>query len=139
MLTVHVFVFSHCFFFFYCSGDPRDLHSFPTRRSSDLVGPFDSLAFPFVDEEDKPRLLTVVHGGGGVGKTSLLQALSSARPGHCVAHLRQREARLDEEAAEPATPRVVCHWWLGQDDPSRPHPLILASPNARVFPGEQEE
>src|SRR5438093_2179710 len=26
-----------CFFlFFSCSGDPRDLHSFPTRRSSDL-------------------------------------------------------------------------------------------------------
>src|SRR5438477_8706619 len=23
-------------FFFYTSGDPRDLHSFPTRRSSDL-------------------------------------------------------------------------------------------------------
>src|SRR5688572_31637332 len=23
-------------FFFYCSGDQRDLHSFPTRRSSDL-------------------------------------------------------------------------------------------------------
>src|SRR5688572_32682692 len=28
------------FFFFLCSADPRDLHSFPTRRSSDLiVGP----------------------------------------------------------------------------------------------------
>src|SRR5437660_174980 len=25
------------FFFFYCSGAPRDLHSFPTRRSSDLA------------------------------------------------------------------------------------------------------
>src|SRR5947199_2386316 len=25
------------FFFFYCSGDHRDLHSFPTRRSSDLT------------------------------------------------------------------------------------------------------
>src|SRR5437879_8979738 len=25
------------FFFFYCFGDHRDLHSFPTRRSSDLV------------------------------------------------------------------------------------------------------
>src|SRR5438876_3389542 len=25
------------FFFFYSSGDHRDLHSFPTRRSSDLV------------------------------------------------------------------------------------------------------
>src|SRR5206468_8934808 len=24
------------FFFFHCSGDIRDLHSFPTRRSSDL-------------------------------------------------------------------------------------------------------
>src|SRR5207302_9386616 len=27
---------SFCFFFFYCYGDHRDLHSFPTRRSSDL-------------------------------------------------------------------------------------------------------
>src|SRR5689334_24995097 len=26
-------------FFFYCNGDPRDLHSFPTRRSSDLPPP----------------------------------------------------------------------------------------------------
>src|SRR5947209_16536913 len=26
------------FFFFYCYGDHRDLHSFPTRRSSDLSG-----------------------------------------------------------------------------------------------------
>src|SRR5205814_10529257 len=25
------------FFFFYCYGDHRDLHSFPTRRSSDLL------------------------------------------------------------------------------------------------------
>src|SRR5439155_23688206 len=27
------------FFIFYCSGDHRDLHSFPTRRSSDLGAP----------------------------------------------------------------------------------------------------
>src|SRR5438067_3843640 len=27
------------FFFFYCYGHPRDLHSFPTRRSSDLSKP----------------------------------------------------------------------------------------------------
>src|SRR5690349_25038475 len=27
-------------FFFYCSGDHRDLHSFPTRRSSDLAAVF---------------------------------------------------------------------------------------------------
>ena len=103
------------------------------------VGPFDSLAFPFVDEEDKPRLMTVVHGGGGVGKTSLLNALSSTRPGHCVVQQRQRDGRLEEEPAEPAPPRTVCHWWLGQDDSTRPHPLVLSSPNARVFADEQEE
>src|SRR5207249_11459884 len=28
--------FSFFFFFFYCYGNHRDLHSFPTRRSSDL-------------------------------------------------------------------------------------------------------
>src|SRR5437868_11551432 len=28
---------SHRLFFFYSSGDHRDLHSFPTRRSSDLL------------------------------------------------------------------------------------------------------
>src|SRR5205814_4585367 len=31
------FLISTPFFFFYCSRDPRDLHSFPTRRSSDLT------------------------------------------------------------------------------------------------------
>src|SRR5207302_9281993 len=31
---------SFLFFFFHCSGAPRDLHSFPTRRSSDLQTPF---------------------------------------------------------------------------------------------------
>src|SRR5205814_10568714 len=31
-------VSSLSFFFFYCSGAHRDLHSFPTRRSSDLSG-----------------------------------------------------------------------------------------------------
>src|SRR5437773_3466287 len=30
-------------FFFYCSCHHRDLHSFPTRRSSDLINPFHEL------------------------------------------------------------------------------------------------
>src|SRR5690625_7416825 len=35
--VVHVLLYLYLFlFFFYCSGDHRDLHSFPTRRSSDL-------------------------------------------------------------------------------------------------------
>src|SRR6266403_3790185 len=39
------------FFFFYCSGDHRDLHSFPTRRSSDLAAPLiDRVELVRVDE-----------------------------------------------------------------------------------------
>src|SRR5690348_18188085 len=41
---------SFSFFFFYCSRDHRDLHSFPTRRSSDLwriIGPTASGAQPY--------------------------------------------------------------------------------------------
>src|SRR5947199_8078057 len=37
MLIFYSFLF---FFCFYCSGDHRDLHSFPTRRSSDLPARF---------------------------------------------------------------------------------------------------
>src|SRR5205823_6779004 len=57
------------FFFFSCSRDPRDLHSFPTRRSSDLnipaeleesamidgctrVGAFLRITFPLVRSEE---------------------------------------------------------------------------------------
>src|SRR5438132_3564484 len=32
------YFFSSLLFFFYSSADHRDLHSFPTRRSSDLLG-----------------------------------------------------------------------------------------------------
>src|SRR5207302_11312801 len=37
-LYTHRFLLPHLLFFFlYCYLDPRDLHSFPTRRSSDLI------------------------------------------------------------------------------------------------------
>src|SRR5207245_2198644 len=35
LISIHVLSL-FAFFFFYCYGDHRDLHSFPTRRSSDL-------------------------------------------------------------------------------------------------------
>src|SRR5699024_12275442 len=43
------------FFFFYCSGDHRDLHSFPTRRSSDLFASRDQNPLPY-------RLATAQYG-----------------------------------------------------------------------------
>src|SRR5690242_21875726 len=39
VIVVSSAVYSPIVFFFYCYGDHRDLHSFPTRRSSDLPGP----------------------------------------------------------------------------------------------------
>src|SRR5438034_11132739 len=37
MRCVYTYIPVAVFFFFYRSGDHRDLHSFPTRRSSDLA------------------------------------------------------------------------------------------------------
>src|SRR5437763_13863331 len=36
LCSLVVFLLSFVFLFFLCYGHPRDLHSFPTRRSSDL-------------------------------------------------------------------------------------------------------
>src|SRR5207249_12071430 len=46
-------VCSQLFFFFYCAGNHRDLHSFPTRRSSDLA----CLAGPAHALLEEPRVV----------------------------------------------------------------------------------
>src|SRR5207253_6278956 len=48
------------FFFFHCYGPPPDLHSFPTRRSSDLVGPT-----PAIRATRPLRADAVAHASGG--------------------------------------------------------------------------
>lgn len=85
------------------------------------VPPFGDVSFPFCDAHGQPRLLTVLHGGGGVGKTSLLHALASTRPGHC--------APLSYTGGAGGG-YAVCQWLLSGDDPNRPHPLAVATPNA---------
>ncbi|XXY52748.1 hypothetical protein WME91_16600 [Sorangium sp. So ce269] len=89
------------------------------------VGPFDDLSLSFGDAAGAPRRLVVLFGGDGVGKTSILAAIASTRPGYAVAQLRSR----GEESAPPV---VVTDWMLGTDDPARAHPLRIASPNARL-------
>ncbi len=89
------------------------------------VGPFDDLEVPFCDESGAPRGVTCVTGSGGVGKTALLAAIASTRPGHCVAQLRWRGA-----PAPGSTPFVVADWLPSDDDPPRPHPVRFVSPNA---------
>src|SRR5437870_13713148 len=45
LYTAHVLLISFIFFF-YCYGAHRDLHSFPTRRSSDLAPPLRASSCP---------------------------------------------------------------------------------------------
>jgi hypothetical protein len=100
------------------------------------VGPFRDVTFPFVDDQGRPRRLSVVHGGGGVGKSSLLAAIAITRPGHAQAPSSLTLERADE--AGDLTPRVECDWALGQDDPERPHPLRIGSPSLARIEDEKE-
>jgi hypothetical protein len=98
------------------------------------VGPFEELVLPFADENGEARPLTVIHGAGGTGKSSVLAAIASTRPGHAVVQPARAEAR-----AEAPPPFAACDWVLGQDEPARPHPLSVASPNARLSPSDEIE
>lgn len=94
-------------------------------------GPFERVELPFADDGGNPRLLTVIHGGGGVGKSTVVQAVASTRPGHAMAQLSRPEGGV--------APHAACDWLLGADDPSRPHPLTIVSPNARFYNEEDRE
>ncbi len=98
------------------------------------VGPFERLVLPFADDNGDARAVTVIHGAGGVGKSSVLNAIASTRPGHCVVMPPRPELR---EAA--ALPFAACDWALGLDEPARPHPLSVASPNARLSASDETE
>src|ERR1700733_7407161 len=86
------------------------------------VGPFEDMTVSLTDDDGALRRLTVVLGAGGVGKTSLLAAIASPRPGSAVP-VRPRPTPAGASF-------VVADWILGDDDPARPHPLRVASPNA---------
>jgi hypothetical protein len=99
------------------------------------VGPFEDEVFPFSDDDGDPRMLTVVYGASGVGKTSLLSAIAATRPGHAIA--LQPELDPTGEATGPVF--AVCDWRLGMDDPDRPHLLRVSSPTARLSDDEVVE
>ncbi|MDB4945674.1 MAG: hypothetical protein JWP97_5208 [Labilithrix sp.] len=77
----------------------------------------------------EPRPVTVLFGADGVGKTTLLTALAGTRPGYALPPAPQ------PRASDGAAASVVTEWALGDDDPERPHPLVVTSPG-HVFEGE---
>jgi hypothetical protein len=88
------------------------------------VGPFDDVTIPLVDAGGAPRLTTVVLGDSGAGKTTLLAAIAATRPGFVGNPPRMRSD------TPPSDSFVVARYRLGDDDPARPHELVVASPNA---------
>lgn len=115
------------------------------------VGPFEdtTLRFaedgpdvPATDEEGEPSPPVpvrrshahVVFAGDGAGKTSLLAAIASTRPGAALPPLSSGAFSANRTNSD-APSFAVTEWWLGDDDPERPHPLVVASPSA-VLDGE---
>ncbi|MBX3202286.1 MAG: hypothetical protein KF850_32315 [Labilithrix sp.] len=83
-----------------------------------------------------PRPVTLLFGGDGTGKTSLLSALALTRPGHALPPLPAVASARSAGARAPSY--VTTEWLLGDDDPERPHPLVVASPTA-TLPGESPD
>lgn len=81
------------------------------------------------------RPVTVLFGGDGTGKTTLLSAVATTRPGNALPPV---PAGRDARARGGEAPYVAADWLLGEDDPERPHPLLVASPGA-VLRGEEPE
>ena len=100
------------------------------------VGPFEQLELSFCDEHEQPRRMVVIHGGGGVGKTSLLAAIASCRPGHATVQSPRADQPKPSDGSAAAW--AATDWLLGQDDPERPHALRVASPNVKL-PGSEDQ
>ena len=91
-----------------------------------------------------PRPVTVLFGADGIGKTTLLTALAVTRPGYALPpspYPRTTSALPGaggSAGSVDAPASVVTEWLLGEDDPERPHPLVVSSPSA-VLDGESTE
>lgn len=88
-------------------------------------GPLEEFELELFEHDQHPRLLTVIHGRGGIGKTTILEAIANTRPGKAMPLSPHRRRDPDDAHA-------VCEWRLFDEDETRPHPLVVASPNVRL-------
>ncbi len=95
------------------------------------LGPFDEIELDLCERPAEPRLLTVVYGEGGTGKSTLLSAIAATRPAH---HVVQTSVWRRSGSSH-----AVCHWRLGSEDPDRPHPLKVSTPGVTVETDDGEE
>lgn len=84
------------------------------------VGPFSELEASLSTPAGEARRWVVFHGDGGTGKSTVAGCLAGTRPGRAVA---QRPRDTDGASF------VIAEWRLGVEQPERPHPLRVVSPN----------
>jgi hypothetical protein len=75
----------------------------------------------FTGEDGNPRPVTLIYGGPGSGKTSVLAAIAGTRPGYA--------ASLSIRPSDPPC-FACCEWLSGMDEPDHVHVLSVFSPNA---------
>ncbi len=95
------------------------------------VGPFEELTLEFGPQPGPGRSWTVLYGDGGTGKSALLSAILSTRPGRCAALHGVR--RRGEESS-----LAVAHWDISFEQPERGHPAVLATPTAKLGDDDAE-
>jgi hypothetical protein len=96
------------------------------------LGPFEQIDVELCDRPGEPRLLTVIYGDGGTGKSTILSAIAATRPGN---HVVQTSVWRQPNSK----PHVICEWRLGVEDPERPHPLAVTTPGFSAEADEQLE
>src|SRR5690606_42144240 len=98
-------------FFFSCSGDPRDLHSFPTRRSSDLMV---TTPMPVRRATSIMPPLTIRRGPRGPSTVIVGKCPESMMPTSCSrACSPPRELRSEEHTSElQSRENLVCRLLL---------------------------
>src|SRR5690348_18002502 len=77
-----------CFFFFSCISDPRALHSFPTRRSSDLRSHLSESPVVMLTAAVLSFTITVLLG-------AMLAIQILRRPAHAPSRLDRKSTRLN--------------------------------------------
>ncbi len=88
------------------------------------LGPFEDVALDFLDAKGDPRRVTVVHGDGGTGKSTLVAAIENTRPGHAIKGALFRQAM--------AGAQVAAAWRVHEEDPERAHRLSVVTPGASL-------
>src|SRR5207253_7093315 len=114
----YLLLYLSLFCFFYCSADHRDLHSFPTRRSSDLERPAQRVGVPALEPRDRAADVPDVVGIAPGGHRQHQLQVAERRP-----RVVRRRERSEEHTSElQSRGHLVCRLLLEKKKKSKIEP-----------------